>query len=82
MMAWGVAAAIVDATRKLWPATMLTQVGFMIAALVNVMVFVITGLFWYWKASRRAYVVGMVVWLAVYLFWSVIYAPPTGCVSI
>jgi hypothetical protein len=82
MVATGVAAGIVDATRAMWPAGMLMPAGFAIAALVNVIVFFAIAWLWYRKASRRAYVAGLLIWLGAYLFWSMIYAPPTGCLSI
>ena len=81
MLAYGIASAIADATRGLWPASMVTH-GFAIAAMVNIVVFAALAVVWYFKSSRRAYVVGLLSGLVLYLFWSVIIAPPTGCVGI
>ena len=80
-VAWGIVSAVAEATSGIWPSPPPLQVSFVMAAVTNVAIFVLTSLLWYRKAPR-AFVPGMLIWLFVFLFWSVIFSPPTGCVSI
>ncbi len=82
LLAYGIVAGLVDTIHTFWPSAHLTSPGFVTIAVVNVIVFAVPAAVWYRKASQRAYIVGLIVWLVLYVFGSLISAPPAGCVSI